>query len=587
MPASLLLLIALSVPAPPAGDLSTRLDQWFQDYRSQKERAELMQPDDLVRLEQESARDPAMKAQFDQLAKELKATRKRSEADAVAAGSTTLVERLRALSALESYKYADRVRAYADMLSLFDEVARDGKEQDLAMLLDIASFERDVTRPPKEWRNVFAFRPRLVQRESRLALLRAPLPRVVGVLLAAQDEKVARGKKGLDALSRRVVSWEVLASSASSEALSTADAVKISEVALARVRDAAEPEMSRTVAARTVRSLVNERAGFELPDAALDELLDELEGGIATLPPGVIEAYLEVIRSQVRETSIRRLAELLANSKKLSDRASKEVWDALADIAPVSIPYDGDKPRAWLDWYEAEKGEARFQDWFATIDRARAKKDTRSAYEPPRFYGIPVVGHRLVFVIDVSGSMNFPLDENEKTPKIDLAKEQLATAISKLRDYDEFNIVTFDVVVRHMDKAMIPVEKGRKKAFVFVEKLNPSGGTNLFGGLLGAFGLEFAGTVPTGKGIDFPDQIIVLSDGTPTAGDIMDPYAIREELRRINSAGRSRIDAIALGKDADKEFLAGLAKDHGGELMLIGVKEEKEDPADKEEGGGS
>lgn len=559
--------VALSFAFAPSDGVEADLRRWFDDYRGRRDRAALIQPEDLHNLKQRSAQDPLWRAEFERLEDELKASRKRSEREAVLVGPQAMIDRIRALSALPSYNYAERVLAYANMLELFDRASGDASPASLSLLLDIASHDRDRKCSPKEWRKLFEFRPRLVQREARLALLRAPTARVLPVALEALARPIPRGKKGVVALSRRVVALEVMAWLAAAEDLPDADAMRLAEAALAAVRSDEEADPSRAAASRVLRVLLSERGGFSLPDESVDRLLRDLEQGIDDFGPARVEAVLNVLAAQVREESIRRLAELLASRPKLARRKQRAVWEALNELAPVSLAYDA-RPRAWLDWYEKEREEQRFRDWFEVIDRARAKKDKRSAYEPPRFYGVPVVGHRLVFVIDVSGSMNFPLGKaGDTTPKIALAKEQLATAIARLQDYDEFNIVTFDVVIRQMNESMVPVEKARKKAFVFVDKLNPSGGTNLFGGLLAAFGIERPGAVPDGR--DVPDQIIVLSDGMPTAGDLTDPYSIREEIARINASRRTRIDTIALGDDADEEFLAGLARDHGGEVVVI------------------
>ena len=58
------------------------------------------------------------------------------------------------------------------------------------------------------------------------------------------------------------------------------------------------------------------------------------------------------------------------------------------------------------------------------------------------------------------------------------------------------------------------------------------------------------------------DTIFILSDGEPTAGDVLDPFRIREDVARWNRHRHIKLHTIAIG--GNLEVLEWLAKDAGG-----------------------
>jgi Mg-chelatase subunit ChlD len=64
-----------------------------------------------------------------------------------------------------------------------------------------------------------------------------------------------------------------------------------------------------------------------------------------------------------------------------------------------------------------------------------------------------------------------------------------------------------------------------------------------------------------------PEQqrwIILISDGKPTVGAVLDPERIREEVRALNRLRRIVIHTVGVGKDQNVDFMRRLAEDNNG-----------------------
>lgn len=203
------------------------------------------------------------------------------------------------------------------------------------------------------------------------------------------------------------------------------------------------------------------------------------------------------------------------------------------------------------------------------------KKPAEGERKTGTFFGIEIESKRVVFVIDVSGSMNQPVGggPEPKATKISLAKRELKRALSDLEDGTIFDVVFFSGAVKVWKPDMQKADaKTRKEAQDFTESTDAVGGTNTYDALEAAFGLGDLGkgkkreADPTGDAR--VDTIVLLSDGKPSMGRTTDPDAIRGAVREWNRARRIVIHAVAFGVDAkdgaDPKFMEGLAQDTGG-----------------------
>ena len=212
---------------------------------------------------------------------------------------------------------------------------------------------------------------------------------------------------------------------------------------------------------------------------------------------------------------------------------------------------------AWKGWWE--KNSAGFEP-IGEVELAKREADEAARrlkqISKATFFGIRIKSHRVIFILDVSGSMNeLTRDEyvgKSGEPRITVAKRELTKCIDALEPKSLFNLVVFSSDVERWLSEGIADAKGvnREEAKSYVDKLGAGGGTNLYGALREAF---------QDKDVD---TIFVLSDGEPSVGDVIDPGAIREHVRQWNEQRQIVINSIAVG--GSFEILRWLAEDTGG-----------------------
>ncbi len=241
-----------------------------------------------------------------------------------------------------------------------------------------------------------------------------------------------------------------------------------------------------------------------------------------------------------------------------SGRLAAEFQDALWRL--TGQPH-GNNERAWRAWWDNEGASFSIisqQD----LERRNQEEEDRRLKQitgGTKFFGIRIISHRVIFIIDVSGSMN-ELTRGEfvgenGAPRMEVAKDELALAVEGLDEEALFNIVIFSSDVdAWLDAGVSSAEAGNKAAAKeYIERLGAMGGTNLYGALRAAFEDPDA------------DTIVVLSDGEPSVGDVIDPHAIREDVARWNEHRGIEIHCIAVGGSLD--VLEWIAEDNGGEYV--------------------
>jgi hypothetical protein len=207
------------------------------------------------------------------------------------------------------------------------------------------------------------------------------------------------------------------------------------------------------------------------------------------------------------------------------------------------------------------------------------KKDT--------YYGIQTSGKKIVFVIDVSGSMEGRNEGNvsdklrsaamgqvgdtlgrkiggrlggalssgvkSETTKLASAKRELKPAIMGLDETTSFTILVFsDKVTNWKDEVVIATDGNKGVGYAYVSQLSSNGGTSALAALKKAF---------TVKGVD---TVFFLSDGQPSDAGT---DKILSEVDKINKKKRVTIHAIGLGDDKDEKFMKALAEDNGGKYI--------------------
>lgn len=232
----------------------------------------------------------------------------------------------------------------------------------------------------------------------------------------------------------------------------------------------------------------------------------------------------------------------------------------------------------WKSWWEAN------HEAWVLVRPPRAEREAKAKEAPggTTFYGIIVKSKRVLFVLDRSESMKgparwkptvesgkanaFPIKPGDR--KIDVAKLELCRAILGLPEDALFNVVFYnrDLTV-FQPKGLTKASRENKDAAIrFLAPIEPEGVTNTFDTLekcLDWFGKEGGDKNFTERA----DTFFLLSDGFPSAGQIIDPDRIREEIRRRNLDRHVVLHTVAVGEDAADAFLKGLAEDNGGQFV--------------------
>jgi HEAT repeat protein len=202
-----------------------------------------------------------------------------------------------------------------------------------------------------------------------------------------------------------------------------------------------------------------------------------------------------------------------------------------------------DRVKGWVEWWQKNK------DTFRVPPLTKALKVLEEAHNAAAYYGIRTYSRRIVFLIDISGSMaGSPLAQ---------AKEKLIETVSGFTPQHHFNVIAFETELRPWRRTIWPcTPENRGGATKFVNNLQSTGTTNIFGAL------KMALEDPNA------DTIFLLSDGAPSAGAITDTHAIQAAVRKLNKDRQAVIHCIALG-GADETFMNGLASENGGQFVKV------------------
>jgi HEAT repeat protein len=237
-------------------------------------------------------------------------------------------------------------------------------------------------------------------------------------------------------------------------------------------------------------------------------------------------------------------------------------------------------PEVWAQWWKDARGQVP--------DPPEAAPPAETALrEAHLFYGIPTRTKRVLYVIDISGSMTRSAGHaarpdrsvgvgdraSRNRTRLDVAQDELKRAIGELSADANFSIIFFNHSVqvwdRELQKATPEIRRAARDA---VMAARPSGATFTLGALREAFAvagvLGAEGGAKSGGAL--VDTIFLLSDGAPTDAKLddarlMDPSIILEAVRCWNRGHGIVIHTIAIDVQ-DSRFLRELAADNGGQF---------------------
>lgn len=171
-----------------------------------------------------------------------------------------------------------------------------------------------------------------------------------------------------------------------------------------------------------------------------------------------------------------------------------------------------------------------------------------------------LVNKDIVFVLDTSGSM---ADEG----KMDKARKALLFGIKTLRDGDRFNVVNFAGEEHLMERGLIAANsEGKKRGEDFVNKLQPTGGTNINDSLIASMKLFDKS--------DRPKMLVFMTDGLPTVGETNVEKIISNLKTQKNID--VRIFPFGFGYDVNTTLLDRIGSENSGISDYVQPKEDLE-----------
>jgi HEAT repeat protein len=196
----------------------------------------------------------------------------------------------------------------------------------------------------------------------------------------------------------------------------------------------------------------------------------------------------------------------------------------------------------------------------------RAPKEAEGKWKDRNFYGLRIISKHVLFVIDISISMEEPAVKGKERKKIEVAKAELNRVIPALPDDATFGLLGFAATATLWGEGMTTATPDtRKRAQEWIAGLETRAATNIYDTLELCFKIGRRGTGYEGEGE--PDTIFFVSDGAPTVGKMIDPDRILAFVRRANEGRGIKIHCIGVGEDHDVDFLRKLAEENQGHYV--------------------
>jgi hypothetical protein len=359
-------------------------------------------------------------------------------------------------------------------------------------------------------------------------------------------------------------------------------------------------EILSEVPADDVKAGLRELLAREREPAVIAALLGDLatlgDEGLDTL---IIESYLEHESWHVERAAADALATLRSKAgipalierlETAEGRLRTDIRNALVSLTTKDFRTNVE---LWRQWWRAN-GEA-----FEVPPRAAVEASAEEAKLDVgvTFFGITTGSQRVLFVLDLSGSMNFTMtprspDDDPSRPdmpgegeiaRLEAAKRNLVTALGGLEDGARFNLVLYasDVWLwndeleeyavgdkydtgRRGKSATVEMNAdSRAAALSYIATLSAVGGTNIYGAL--AVALEVAGATGADEWANPEiDTIFLLSDGNASVGVTVDSDEILSYVREMNRTAGIVVHTIGLSGAHNSYLLRSLAEQNGG-----------------------
>ena len=260
----------------------------------------------------------------------------------------------------------------------------------------------------------------------------------------------------------------------------------------------------------------------------------------------------------------------------------------------------GEDPALWDGWWQARK------DSWTPSDKAPAPAEPKRGKRAPkdqagegkdrpktgdqggtrvRFHGVPVRSRRLVFIQDLSGGMNNPLDKDEpdSPTKMAFAKDETVRVLGELGDDVHANALFFASEWYRAGERLMPLGKGgRARLIDFVKKQETPDGSAAQNRWKGRSNLY--DTLVTALVDPEIDTVFFVSEGGPTEGRFVNEERFMRHVERLNRYQRVQVHGFLVSTSSDgARFLRKLAALTGGEFHdLAGLRQAQQEAQEEQ-----
>lgn len=265
------------------------------------------------------------------------------------------------------------------------------------------------------------------------------------------------------------------------------------------------------------------------------ELLAQLPSLLAAKDWRLRAGGIQLARDVRAKESVPQLIRLLAKEK---GRLAEDTRAALASLTRLYYH----QARDWDRWWKRDGKTFVLpppEDKTAKKSSARSGNGNQvSSRTSATFYGIPVLSDRVVYCVDVSGSMS--AQTGTGITRLKVAQEALIAALKSSPKQSLVNVIFFESGVHPYESKSISLKRkaNLQELIKFTRRQTPRGGTNIHGALVKA--MEDTRV----------DTIFLLSDGAPSAGEITDADQLVADIARRNRSRRIVFHCISIGMES-------------------------------------
>jgi von Willebrand factor type A domain len=236
---------------------------------------------------------------------------------------------------------------------------------------------------------------------------------------------------------------------------------------------------------------------------------------------------LDVLARAREDARVDVVSKLKASEKKLD-----EVTRSVGDQSKMQAKIDALEKDIKAERTKLDEANVTIIDLQGTKAKLADKVNKLQIETENKFAGIAMTGKNVVFLVDMSGSMD-RTDENTLAPeKWGTVRDTVCKVMRSIPDLEKFQVILFSGKVRYLlestDWIVYEKEKSIDRIHKAITAVKPAEDTNLYAGLEEAFKFR-------DKGLD---TIYFFSDGLPTSGPGMTPV---QERTLTNDTERSTL----------------------------------------------